>query len=123
MFCFLARCIFTTFRHQAPAMQLLQRVSAFECAASVLASLQLFRQTFQATSSLPHSSSTPLPAHTSCKPPAYTCVSNIPADVSSAEAELEVVWDKTDVVHMDDAMAVPATGGFYKSVAHHFYEV
>lgn len=43
--------------------------------------------------------------------------------VSSAEGELEVVWDKTDVVHMDDAMAVPATGGFYKSVAHHFYEV
>ena len=36
---------------------------------------------------------------------------------------MEVVWDKTDVVHMDDAMAVPATGGFYKSVAHHFYEV
>ena len=39
------------------------------------------------------------------------------------EGELEVVWDKSDVVHMDDAMAVPATGGFYKSVAHHFYEV
>jgi len=36
---------------------------------------------------------------------------------------LEVVWDKSDVVHMDDALAVPATGGFYKSVAHHFYEV
>ena len=36
---------------------------------------------------------------------------------------MEVVWDKSDVVHMDDAMAVPATGGFYKSVAHHFYEV
>ncbi len=34
-----------------------------------------------------------------------------------------MVWDKSDVVHMDDAMAVPATGGFYKSVAHHFYEV
>lgn len=34
-----------------------------------------------------------------------------------------MVWDKTDVVHMDDAMAVPATGGFYKSIAHHFYEV
>ena len=43
--------------------------------------------------------------------------------MSSVEGEMEVVWDKTDVVHMDDAMAVPATGGFYKSVAHHFYEV
>jgi len=41
----------------------------------------------------------------------------------SVEGDLEVVWDKSDVVHMDDAMAVPATGGFYKSVAHHFYEV
>ncbi|KAL0034721.1 hypothetical protein WJX77_003856 [Trebouxia sp. C0004] len=40
----------------------------------------------------------------------------------SLEGDLEVVWDKSDVVHMDDAMAVPATGGFYKSVAHHFYE-
>lgn len=48
---------------------------------------------------------------------------NMPACVCSGEGELEVVWDKTDVVHMDDAMAVPATGGFYKSVAHHFYEV
>ena len=42
---------------------------------------------------------------------------------NSGDGELEVVWDKTDVVHMDDAMAVPATGGFYKSIAHHFYEV
>ena len=41
----------------------------------------------------------------------------------SVEGDVEVVWDKSDVVHMDDAMAVPATGGFYKSVAHHFYEV
>ncbi|KAL3148036.1 hypothetical protein ABBQ38_014326 [Trebouxia sp. C0009 RCD-2024] len=40
----------------------------------------------------------------------------------SGDGELEVVWDKSDVVHMDDAMAVPATGGFYKSIAHHFYE-
>lgn len=43
--------------------------------------------------------------------------------ICSTAGELELVWDKSDVVHMDDAMAVPATGGFYKSVAHHFYEV
>ena len=43
--------------------------------------------------------------------------------ICSTTGELELVWDKSDVVHMDDAMAVPATGGFYKSVAHHFYEV
>ena len=48
---------------------------------------------------------------------------DIVADGCSAEGELEVDWDTTDLVHMDDAMTVPATGGFYKSVAHHFYEV
>lgn len=41
----------------------------------------------------------------------------------SVEGDMEVVWDKADLVHMDDALTVPATGGFYKSVAHHFYEV
>lgn len=41
----------------------------------------------------------------------------------SVEGEYEVAFDKTDLVHMDDAMTVPATGGFYKTVAHHFYEV
>lgn len=41
----------------------------------------------------------------------------------SAEGDFEIAFDKTDLVHMDDAMTVPATGGFYKTVAHHFYEV
>ena len=41
----------------------------------------------------------------------------------STEGEFEVAFDKADLVHMDDAMTVPVTGGFYKTVAHHFYEV
>ena len=43
--------------------------------------------------------------------------------VCSTEGEFEVTFDKSDLVHMDDALTVPATGGFYKTVAHHFYEV
>lgn len=43
--------------------------------------------------------------------------------ICSTEGEFEVTFEKSDLVHMDDALTVPATGGFYKTVAHHFYEV
>lgn len=33
-----------------------------------------------------------------------------------------MTWDKQVLIHMDDAMRVPKTAGFFNTVAHHFYE-